>query len=130
VRKKQLTNYPQAVLIGVAIGILLVLITPRCEKATSGDVDRALKIEADPSLTFVIDSMRAEGYSVENHFPIYIRFIKHRVSGNAEQNAISIAKALREHTGIDVNVQVDCNNVTYFADHNGIIDPQKAVRPH
>ncbi len=128
-RKKVRTKYGQAVLLGLGIGLLLVLITPRCQAPSKVDAQARVQIQRDPGLQFVIDSMRAEGFAVESHYPVYVRFVKANVDGDPAVVAFSIARALQNHTGIeDIKAQLDLTEGTYIADPNrGLIDPEEIL---
>ena len=128
-RKKNPTNYGQAVLVGFALGLLFVLITPRCQAPSSVDANARVNIDRDPGLAFVIDSLRAEGFAVVSHYPVYVRFVKNNTDDDPVQTAISIAKALQYHTGVDdIKAQLDLATGTYLADPNrGIIDPSEIL---
>lgn len=128
-RKKNPTKYGQAVLVGLLIGLFLILITPRCQEPSDVDAHARVKIDPDPGLRFVIDSMRAEGFAVESHYPVYVRFVKAEVEGDPVVVAFSIARALQRHTGIeDIKAQLDLAEGTYLVDPNrGLIDPEEIM---
>ncbi len=127
--KKDSNKYSNAILIGIGMGILLVFITPRCEKAGTMDLDENIGSLHISELSVVIDSLRAEGYAVENHYPAYIRFVKPNIHTDPAKDAVAIAKALQAHTGVSVKVQLDIGEGSYYADPDeGIIDPAKFRR--
>jgi len=130
-RKKGKTKYGEAVLIGFAIGFFFMLITPRCQEPSYIDPQARAKIKREPELAFVIDSLRAEGFAVESHYPIYVRFVKTKVDGDPAVVAFSLARALAHHTGVpDIKAQLDLADGTYLADpKRGLIDPQEIVVP-
>ncbi len=118
-------------LIGLALGFLFVLITPRCQEPSQVDTYTQTRIKRDPGLAFVIDSLRAEGFSVVSHYPIYVRFIKAKVDGDPVVVAFSIARALAHHTGIpDIKAQLDLADGSYIVDpQRGLIDPSEIIVP-
>jgi hypothetical protein len=128
-RRKSATDYKKAVYIGLGIGILLILITPRCIDVPLKDGTDKANIGEDPQLTFVIDSMRAEGYAVSNHYPVYIRFVKTQLGKDMTRDATAIAKALKSHTGISIKVQLDAEGGSVIVDPDrGVIDPQEIIK--
>ncbi len=130
-RKKGKTKYGEAVVVGIAIGLFFLLITPRCQEPSYVDPQARAKIRRDPGLAFVIDSLRAEGFAVESHYPIYVRFVKSKVDGDPAVVAFSLARALVHHTGVeDIKAQLDLADGTYLADpKRGLIDPEEIIVP-
>jgi len=126
--KKQKTPYLKAVLLGIGIGFLLVLITPKCLDVETKSGSTVITTSSDPEFTFVIDSLKAAGFAVENHYPVYIRLIKRRVDGEIVSHAMSIAKSLKTHTGNSVKVQIDANGGSVTVDPDrGIINPSEII---
>lgn len=123
-RIKKMRFYGKAVLVGVAIGLGLVLITPKCESVREKDLINMSSQLKTPGLDFVLDSLSAEGYASENHYPIFVRLVKHHLGKDPFDDAVAIAKSLKAHTGTPVKVQLDFHGGKVFAHPDkGIIDP-------
>lgn len=127
-RKKNETKYGNAVLIGLGVALLLILFTPRCQKVDSVQEADIGGNYNDPELNFVLDSLRRSGFSVVNHYPVYVRVVKRNVGGDTEGTAMAIAKSLKDHTGKSVKVQLDAEGGTTLADPDkGFIDPSQLI---
>ncbi len=127
-RKRRITNYPKAVMIGVALSVLFVLITPRCQSPSKVNPNKSYGVRRDPGVAFVIDSMRACGFAVESHYPVYVRFVKRQISGDPIIEVQNIARTLKNHTGISIKAQLDLSDGSYLADPDrGIIDPTEII---
>ncbi|MCK5832870.1 hypothetical protein KAH81_04270 [bacterium] len=121
---KKRIPFLEAIATGVLLGILLIFFTPRCQPEPAKviiDYSSNIKI---PELEFVLDSLSQNGYSIDNHFPIYVRLYKPVIPGDEKEEAVRIAKAIKGNTGANVQVQLDFDGGRYFAHpEKGIIIP-------
>ena len=124
IKRQKDVSYLNAVWIGIGIAVALMFITPRCETVQYRELPVLYSRLDDPEIKAVVDSLRGEGYAVENHYPVYIRFVKDRIDGDPNKEAMRIARAVMENTGERVKIQLDFSTGKVYADPvEGLIDP-------
>gem|GEM_PF-2127314 len=123
-RDKKRIPVAEAIGTGVLLGLLIIFFSPRCQPPPDKVViDYSTNVEI-PELTEVINKLSQEGYAIENHFPVYIRVYKRSIEGDEKEDALRIAKMVKDYTGTSVQIQLDYDGGRCFAHPDkGIIVP-------
>lgn len=123
-RGKKRIPWLEALGTGILLGLLIIFFSPRCQKPPDKVViDYKTNVQI-PELNQVLDSLSRQGYSIQNHFPVYVRLFKGSIDGDPKEEALRIALVLKERTGSSVQVQLDYDGGRCFAHpEKGIIVP-------